>query len=194
MSISRNFDELSEADLQSLIDTGVPEGMAIDYKRAPYGRGDADVKEFLKDISSFANTILGHLIMGVDKSNGVPTTIMPITHLDPDKEVQRLESMMRDGITPRITGVRTKAIPIAGGGFVIVLRVPRSWNPPHQVSARNTNQFYVRNSAGAHEVSIDELRTLFNFGAAAQDRTRAFRQEWLAMIRSGARVFATVQL
>jgi hypothetical protein len=83
MSINGSFDQISEVDLLSLIDTGFPEGIAIDYKRAPYGRGDSDVKEFLKDTSSFANTIAGHLIIGVDESEAVPTRIIPITDLDP---------------------------------------------------------------------------------------------------------------
>ena len=65
MSISqRNFDEISEADLQALIDTGTPEGIAIEYKRDSYGGSDADKKELLKDMSSFANTSGGHILIG----------------------------------------------------------------------------------------------------------------------------------
>jgi hypothetical protein len=180
-----DFASIAEADLQALIDTGVPEGILVDYKVAPYGRADADVKEFLKDTSSFANTSGGHLIIGIAEQQGVPTALTPVTGIDFDKEIQRLESLMRDGITPRITGALMKAVPISAGGVAIVIRVPRSWNPPHQVSARNTNRFYVRNSAGAHEVSVDELRVLFNVSATAMDRAKAFRQERLAKISGG---------
>jgi predicted HTH transcriptional regulator len=98
------------------------------------------VNEFLKDTSFFANTISGHLIIGMEETDGVPTKITPISGLEADKEVQRLESMMRDGITPRIPGIRMRAVSIASGGFVIVIRIPRSSNPPHQVTARNTNR------------------------------------------------------
>jgi hypothetical protein len=183
MSIDRiDFDQIAEADLVSLIDTGVREGMTIDYKVATYGNADADVREFLKDISSFANTAGGHLIIGMREAEGVATELVPLVGLDPDGEVRRLENRMRDGITPRILGIRTKAVSLSTGGFAVIIRIPRSWNPPHQVSAKNTNRFFVRNSAGAHEVSIDELRTLFNFGMGIQDRTRAFRLERLAKI------------
>jgi hypothetical protein len=48
-----NFDAISESDLFAQISAGVPEGVLVDYKRAVYGRTDADAKEFLKDISSF---------------------------------------------------------------------------------------------------------------------------------------------
>jgi predicted HTH transcriptional regulator len=61
------------------ISTGVPEGVLVDYKRDMYGRGDADVKEFLKDVSSFANTAGGHLIIGVDETGGIPTGISALS-------------------------------------------------------------------------------------------------------------------
>lgn len=186
MSLERfNFDEIGKDNLQALIDTGVPEGTLLEYKGVLYGRSDADVKEFLKDTSSFANTLGGHLIIGMKEQNGLPISLAPVVELDLDKEVQRLESLMRDGITPRISGVLMRAVPIFLGGAAIVIRIPRSWNPPHQVSARNTNRFYIRNSAGAHEASVDELRVLFNVSASALDRTRAFRQERLAKVSTG---------
>ena len=66
MSIARtNFDEVSEADLNDLIVADVPEGLAIEYKRDPYGFSDADKKEALKDITSFANAAGGHLVIGM---------------------------------------------------------------------------------------------------------------------------------
>jgi hypothetical protein len=186
MSLGRlNFDEIWEAELQALVETGVPEGVALDYKRGPYGRGDVDVKEFLKDVSSFANSVGGHLVIGMDEVGGVATAITPIIGLDADHEVQRLESLMRDGIKPRISGIRSKAVPVAGGGFAIVIRIPKSWNPPHRVSARNTSRFYTRNSAGVHEVSVEELRVLFSVSATVQDRIRAFRRERLAKVTGG---------
>jgi hypothetical protein len=186
MSLSgTNFDDLSESDLSALIDAEVPEGLLVDYKRDAYGRGDADVKEFLKDVSSFANTAGGHLIIGMDETGGIPTKLTALTTTDLDEELQRLENLARDGIEPRIAGLRIRAVPISSGGFVIVLRIPKSWNPPHRVSARNTNRIYGRNSAGAYEFSIDELRVVFTSAASALDRVRAFRAERLAKIDSG---------
>jgi Schlafen, AlbA_2 len=186
VSLSRlNFDDVSEADLAALVGAGIPEGLLIEYKSAAYGRADADVREFLKDVSAFANASGGHLVIGMTENAGVAAALSPLAGLDPDQEVLRLENIMRDGIDPRIAGIRIKQIPIAAGGFVIIIRIPKSWNPPHRVSARNSNRFYVRNSAGAHEASVEELRVLFNLAATAQDRIRAFRQERLARVTSG---------
>ena len=182
---NKNFDEISEADLAELIEVGVPEGVLVDYKCTGYGNADADVKEFLKDISSFANTSGGHLIIGMEETEGVASALSPLSGVDPDKVLQRMESLVRDGIEPRVTGIRMKCVPASDGGSVFVIRVPRSWNPPHRVSVRNTNRFYARTSAGAYEVSVDELRVLFNRAATAHERVRAFRNERLARIDGG---------
>jgi Putative DNA-binding domain len=186
MSIGRmNFDDISEADLNDLIQAGVPEGLVIDYKRDPYGSSDADKKEALKDITSFANSAGGHLIIGMEETNGVPTGLTGLPGVDPDALVNRLESLVRDGVEPRTVGVRMRAVGLKDGGVTLVIRVPRSWNPPHRVSSAGTNRFYVRNSGGAHEASVEELRVLFTLAADAQQRIKAFRSERIATIKAG---------
>lgn len=178
-----NFDDISEDDLKKLIDVGIPEGLNIDYKRDLYGISDGDKKEALKDISSFANSFGGHLIIGIEENNGIPTAITGLHEINIDTEIQRLENLVRDGIEPRITGLKIKAILLESGNSVVILiRIPKSWNPPHRVSARNINRFYVRNSAGAHEVSVEELRSLFNLSASVHDRIQSFRRERLAIL------------
>jgi hypothetical protein len=52
-------DQITEGDLRKLIEVGVPEGLTLDFKRDTYGRQDADVKEFLKDVSSLARAVSG---------------------------------------------------------------------------------------------------------------------------------------
>lgn len=51
---------LEESDLRTLLDNEIPEGKTIDYKEALSGNSDKDKKEFLYDVSSFANTLGGH--------------------------------------------------------------------------------------------------------------------------------------
>jgi predicted HTH transcriptional regulator len=185
VSIGRvSFDDISEADLNDLIQAGVPEGLVIDYKRDPYGNSDADRKEALKDITSFANSAGGHLIIGMEEANGLPTALIGLS-VDPDALINRLESLVRDGIEPRIVGIRMRQVNLSSGGAVVVIRIPRSWNPPHRVSAAKTNRFFVRNSGGTHEASIEELRVLFILAADAQQRIKTFRSERIAMITAG---------
>jgi Putative DNA-binding domain len=187
-----SFDAVSEAHLQDLVSTGVPEGAFLEYKRTTYGNGDADVKEYLKDVSSFANTHGGDLVIGIDEKGGLARKVSGVAGVNPDTELQRLESLARDGIEPRIVGLQMKAVSVTGGGIAFVIRVPRSWNPPHRVSARKTNRIYARNSTGAYELSIEELRVLFASGATTIDRMRAFKAERLARIDSAEAIVPVV--
>jgi hypothetical protein len=186
MSIDRaDFEGLVEADLAELLAGQVPEGLHLDYKRDLYGATDADKREALKDISAFANAAGGHLIIGVDERNGVPVSIPGVAGINPDEIVLRLEQLARTGLEPRIPGLRIRAVALASGTVCFVVRVPRSWNPPHRVSAQNSNRYWIRNSGGAHEASLDELRTLFTQGSTASDRAIEFSDRRLAEIASG---------
>jgi hypothetical protein len=81
------LDQISEQDVNTLKSTGVPESPLIDYKRDTYGTADGDKREFLADISSFANTMGGDIVIGIDESNGLSTEIRPITG-DVDAEIR----------------------------------------------------------------------------------------------------------
>lgn len=180
----KSFDSIVEDDLYQLIADGVPEGARIEYKRETYGSADQDKREFLKDVTSLANSFGGHLVLGLDESGGVASAITPIRG-DADQELLRLESLARDGVEPRINGLRMRWLPIAGGGYAVVIRVPRSWNSPHRVSFKGAMRFYGRTSAGAYELSVEELRDKFNSSATAVERAVALRQRRLALISSG---------
>ena len=114
-----------------------------------------------------------------------PTETTGLPGVDPDALINRLEALIRDGVEPRIVGVRMRQIRLAAGGVAIVVRIPRSWNPPHRVSSGARNRFYVRNSGGAHEASVEELRVLFTQGADTHERIRNFRLERLRKIVGG---------
>jgi hypothetical protein len=186
VSIGRtNFDDISEADLADLIHAGVPEGLAIEYKRDPYGNSDADKREALKDITSFANSVGGYLIIGMEETDGIPVQLTGLPGIDPDTLINRLESLVRDGVEPRMVGIRMRPIRLGNGGTALLIRTPRSWNPPHRVNSGGTNRFYVRNSGGAHEASVEELRVLFTLAADAQQRVKDFRSARVAAIAAG---------
>jgi hypothetical protein len=63
--------EIDEARLQALITSGAAESRTIDYKRTTYGTANADYSEFLADVSSFANTSGGDLVLGIDALHGI---------------------------------------------------------------------------------------------------------------------------
>ena len=125
---NKALSDLTIKDLNQLIESGVQEGPLIEYKSKTYGKADADKKEFLKDISSFANHHGGHLILGISETGGVPNELSPIVGTDADSERLRLESLARDDIEPRIVGIQMTSIQVGESGFVIIIRIPKSWN------------------------------------------------------------------
>lgn len=59
----KQFVELDETDLRSLIDDQVAEGKNIEYKSALPGNSGRNKKEFLADISSFSNSAGGYIFL-----------------------------------------------------------------------------------------------------------------------------------
>lgn len=186
MPIDRpDFDALSEADINELLNAQVPESLRIDYKRDLYGNSDADKREALKDISAFANAVGGHLVIGVDEHDGLPIAIPGLAGINTDDVVLRLDQLARTGIEPRIQGLRIKSVPLVSGASCIIVRIPRSWHPPHRVSAQNSNRYWIRNSGGSHEASVGELRSLFTQSADAIQRVYQFRDLRMTDITGG---------
>ena len=180
-----DFESVAEQDLQELVEAQVPEGLRLDFKERQYGKADADKRELLKDVSALANTHGGHLVIGVREKSGIATEVVGVSDIDLDAEIQRIEQILRSGLDPPIFGIRTKAIHLASGKYVILIRIPRSFDPPHRVSAKGLNRFYVRHSAGVHEPGIEELRMLFTQSASALRDARTFRDDRLKLIAQG---------
>src|SRR5580704_17537387 len=124
--------QINEARLQALIAAGAAESRNIEYKRTIYGAAHTDYSEFLADTSSFANVSGGDLVLGVDATNGIPTAITPIA-VPIEPEILRLEQVARGGLQPRMANIAFHPVPIRAGGNVLIIRVPRSYNPPHRV-------------------------------------------------------------
>lgn len=160
--IGRVIDDIREEDLQQLVHQQVSEGRSLEFKRELPGGSEADVKEFLADVTSLANAQGGDLVFGVDESGGMATGIAPISVTDPDAAILRLENILRDGVEPRLAGVRSAWIPFAAGGGTVILRVPASLAAPHRIKFKNSGRFYTRNSRGKYEMDTHELRAAFN--------------------------------
>ena len=178
------FGDLDEAHLARLVADGEAESKTIDFKRDLVGQSDGDKKEFLYDVSSFANTIGGDLVFGMDERQGVATELVGLDGLNADIEIQRLLQIARDGIRPPIAGLNARAIQLANGRTALVVRIPRSWNPPHQVTYQKAFRFYARDTNTKYHIEVDELRSAFTGSTAIADRLRSYRADRLARILS----------
>ncbi|MGQ9705108.1 MAG: AlbA family DNA-binding domain-containing protein [Actinomycetota bacterium] len=124
---------VSERDLLALVENKVAEAKYIEYKEALSGNSDGSKKEFLADVTSFANASGGDIIFGIREEDGVPIELCGLEKIKPDREIARLENIVRDGISPRIVGKDIRAIELQNGTAAMILRVPRGWALPHMV-------------------------------------------------------------
>jgi Putative DNA-binding domain len=181
--LPKPLNQLAVADLQALCENRVLEGRFLDFKAGAIGVQDREKREFLADVSAFANASGGDLILGVRTKDGAADEVCGIDLTDPDKEKQRLVSIVRDGLEPRVVGMDIAWLRIEGTRGVMVVRIPRSWSAPHRVTFLRDMNFFIRNPAGRHPMSVDELRFHFLAGQELAERIRAFRDSRVAAIQ-----------
>jgi hypothetical protein len=181
--ISKKLDDITEQDLQDLVDNSTSEGKTIDYKNVLPGNADGDKKEFLADVSSFANSAGGDLIFGVDETQGVPTAFPGLSFADADLEIRRLDSIVSDGLEPRIK-YAIRLVQRDGKLPIIIIRTDRSWTGPHRVIFKGHDKFYARNSAGKYPMDVSELRSAFTLATSVTERVRRFRADRIAMLKN----------
>lgn len=158
--IDKPLNLIAEQDLLDLISNQVREDKRIEFKLTLPGNSDKEKKEFLADISSFANASGGDLIFGMKAQAGLPSNLVGLQLASLDAEILRLENILRDGLDPRIPNVGIQGVTLKSAS-ALVIRVPRSWIPPHRVKYGGTSRFYSRNSAGKYELDVSEMRPLF---------------------------------
>jgi hypothetical protein len=186
--INKNIEQITKDDLQALIDNKVIEQKTIEYKQELPGNTDTEKKEFLADISSFANASGGDIIYGIaeDSSSGKPKSLNGINVSNIDEVKQRFENLIRTGIQPRIPSITFSApIPISYSNLALVIRIRKSYISPHRVTLGGHDKFYSRNSSGKYPLDVGELRIAFNLSETITERIRNFRIDRLTKVIAG---------
>ena len=170
--------------IKRLVDNKIQEGKLIDYKESLSVLTGDEKKEFLADVSSFANTEGGNLIYGVKEVDGIPTDICGFKVDSIDTEILKLDNLIRDCTDPRVQGTLINYITLESGQFVLVICIPKSFNPPHVVKYGSHWRFYSRNSAGKYQLDVAELKSIINLSSTVQERIRNFRLERISRIKN----------
>ena len=175
--------EIDVARLEALIQNGVAEGRTLEYKRELSVRRDDGKGTLLATVCAFANADGGDLVIGMDADKGVATGLPGMASLDMDRDKLQMEQVLRSGLDPRVSGVEIHEILLGDQKWVVVVRVPASWTAPHRV--RETRKFYVRHSAGRHELDVGEIRTAFAMSETLVQRIEDFRAQRIGRILTG---------
>jgi Schlafen, AlbA_2 len=163
------------------------ENIRVEYKSA----FDENVRRSLpKVLSSFANSLGGVLIVGVETENGVARE--PIQGFPtPEEELPlTIENICLGNINPPIIP-RIRVIPSDVAGLIFaIIEVEESWEAPHAIE--NSKKVYVRtgNAANPYEMaSVDLIIELVRRRA----KPEAKRQRLLSVAENRARHVVTEQ-
>ncbi|MFZ5728666.1 MAG: helix-turn-helix domain-containing protein [Pseudomonadota bacterium] len=179
--IDRPLEQVSARDITALVDARTPEDRTLEFKRELPGSSPDDIKEFLADATSFANTQGGDILFGIDDRDGVAAAVRGLAGDRIDDEILRLENLLRDGVEPRLSGARFAWIEVAPDRGVLLLRISSSLAAPHRVKFRNSARFHARNSRGKYEMDTFELRQAFAASEGFPAQIRALHAQAVAV-------------
>jgi hypothetical protein len=182
--LPQNIEQIDEAVILQLCSAKCPESATLDFKRELPIADDSGRVELLKDVCAFANNAGGHLIYGIAEDGGCASAPRPIQGEPADAAKRRLLQILEARLEPRVLGLQTHVVSV-GGGYVLVLRVPASFNGPHRYSHNGYARFVIRSGTHTTELTYPELRAAFDRTATLSERTRQFRAERLAAVASG---------
>lgn len=178
--LNKPLEQVAEKDLQSLIDNAVSEGKTIEYKKTLQINSDSDKKEFLADVSSFANASGGDLIFGISAENETPKILVGIDIAA--SEITRIESIIRDGIELRLPSVFIQPILLSNSKNILIIRIAKSWLGPHRVIYKGHDKFYSRGTNGKFSLDVSELRIAFALSETLTERIKKFRDDRISKI------------
>lgn len=167
---SKHVSQLTYSDIDDLVNTRQErEGYHLDFK-VEFGKIDKAKKELSKDISAFANTSGGFLIIGVDKHYNIVGIEKKIQNKDIDEWINQILS---SNIEPQIFYFDPKVIEIPESEKVIVvIHIPESTKKPHIVTEWNT--YHIRINDSSKSANHNQIRDMFEFSKNRTDEFNAF--------------------
>jgi len=148
--------------IERVMRTRAAESEILDFKRDIYG--DRDAPEWAKDVTAFANSTGGKIIIGVaEDADGCASEAVGLS-VDIDKEVQRLSNWLRDLTDPDATAVtRIRGETDDQGRKFLVVDIEESAFAPHRLTVQHPKmggQVYVRRGRDSRAVSMAQIRDL----------------------------------
>ena len=182
MLVTQSTPRLTLSDLNGFIQSARSEDTTLEFKQKLYGVSDDDKKEFIKDVSAMANSIGGHIVIGIVEDEGCASTFDPISNVDLDAEILRLQSLCENCIEPNLVGLDMHHVDVPGGR-ILVVKVPRSLTAPHRANSKKSKLFYQRNSRSVSPMDVNQLRQAFVQTETALERAQKLSGQWAHEVR-----------
>lgn len=177
--IPKEFQDISLHDIENIFETSERETRTLEFKRELKLTPDKERKEFLADITSFANSSGGDIFFGVDEEKGVVG--MEVENID--DFLLQIQSVIRDNTDPtpvyQINGIKTN-----DGRLVIFLRISKSFAPPVQITFKGSGKYFGRDESGKFHLKASDLRRVVLASGDIKKRINDFLTERTVQILS----------
>jgi hypothetical protein len=176
---------MTEASLRDFLSLAIKELYYLDYKVALSGKTEKEEKrEFLKDVSAFANAAGGDMIIGVlQPKDGLSVNDQLVGIENGDEVAGSLERLAAASLDPRVSGLLVVPVDLTTGRSCIVVHVPPSMSRPHMVSQDGHRSFYIRHTESSVPMSTHEIRESVLSAASAEAKARNFSRDRLDEVR-----------
>lgn len=147
----------SIAEINQLIANRVQESLHLEYKDSRAILDGEFRDKLTKQISAFANSDGGLLIYGVQEQRNLPVCIDDgVEHKLCSRE--RIESLILNGVSPRIEGIRIGVLPVSTGTSICAIEIPKSFHGPHQSSDHKYYKRFNFQSVPMEDYEIRDVR------------------------------------
>ena len=164
--VTINLEDLTLEDVSKVFQNH-REGNTIEYKRDLQIYSEKETKEFLADVSSFANANGGTIFYGIDEQDGLVG--IEIQELDTFR--LRVQQKIEDGILPR-PGFKIKFLETSENKYIFIIQVHKSFSGPHAV--KSSDQYYYRSDAGKRRMDHFQLKNAFLQSNALKEEIEKF--------------------
>lgn len=144
------------------------EDIFLDYKGL-LNFNNEDKKELVKDISSFANTVGGTLLIGIPeqldsqgKNTGLPSEEYGIEKIDDFNT--KIYQILEDTIVPRLPNLTIRELCVSNEAhkYIYIIHCPKSWMKPHMARGYEMRRFYKRVDDRSIPMEEWEVADLYN--------------------------------
>lgn len=185
---AKPIDRISPDDIETLVQERIQESKTLEYKRELPGDSNGDKKEFLADVSSFANTFGGIIIYGIEeekdvsgKNTGIPKQIVGLGQLNFDQVKQRFEQILRGGIDPKLNRIQFLSLKV-NQNDVLLISIPRSLFAPHIVCFQRSGKFFLRTNSGKEQMDVREIKQAFLQTNEWEKQAESFRTDRISTV------------
>ncbi len=197
--LSKPADQISIRDIESLIDSQVPENEQIEFKESlPAKKGNTDPwdqgkntigdrakNEILEEVVAFANAYGGVCLLGIKESRTKPPVADKISPIPRCAELaERLKLVFRDCVEPQLPQIEIIPIKTDDESGVIICRVGKSRLAPHRVKRtlvcpiRQSDRCEKMTMRQIQDLTLNISRGLERLERRLSERSKRFQQEF----------------